>query len=249
MTDFAFRAAAGSAVGRRYPDNFDVVHLTQEPLLAVVADGMGDGEGSRAAGRTTVDVFVDRVRTAGGVLDAATLRAAVAEAQVQVGAAGRRIGQLTGCTLTALAASSAGLWLVQIGDSRGYRLRGGLLEQLTVDHTMAWLGAVNGWYAFDSPEAHSARYQLTRYVGHSAHPEPDVLNLAPRPGDVLLLCSDGVTDQVPYPRIREVLQWAATPERQVRQLLADAEKAGGDDNATAVIVQVTPEERMADSPE
>ncbi|MEV6873216.1 protein phosphatase 2C domain-containing protein [Amycolatopsis sp. NPDC051128] len=239
MTDFAFRAAAGSVVGRRYSDNFDVVHLTQEPLLAVVADGMGDGEGSRTAGRTTVDVFIDHIRTAGDALDAATLRAAVAEAQAQVGAAGRRIGELTGCTLTALAASSAGLWLVQIGDSRGYRLRDGLLEQLTVDHTMAWLGAINGWYPFDSPEARSARYQLTRYIGHNAHPEPDVLNLAPRPSDVLLLCSDGVTDQVPYARIREVLQGAATPDRQVRQLLADTEKAGGDDNATAVIVHVT----------
>ncbi|VVJ24920.1 Protein serine/threonine phosphatase PrpC [Amycolatopsis camponoti] len=240
MTDFAFRAAAGSVVGRRYSDNFDVVHLGQEPLLAVVADGMGDGEGSRTAGRTTVDVVIDRIRTAGNTLDAATLRAAVAEAQVQVAAAGRRIGQLTGCTLTALAASPAGLWLVQIGDSRGYRLRNGLLEQLTVDHTMAWLGAVNGWYPFDSPEAHSARYQLTRYVGHNAHPEPDVLNIAPRPGDILLLGSDGLTDQVPYSRISEVLQWTATPGRQVRELLADTEKAGGDDNATAVIVHVAP---------
>ncbi|MGW3960960.1 PP2C family protein-serine/threonine phosphatase [Amycolatopsis sp. NPDC005003] len=239
MTDFAFSAAAGSVVGGRYSDNFDVVHLTRDPLLAVVADGMGDGDGSRAAGRTAVDVVTDRIRAAGEALDAGRLRAAVAEAQVRVGAAGRRIGQLTGCTLTALAASPAGLWLVQIGDSRAYRLRAGLLEQLTVDHTMAWLGAVNGWYAFDSPEARSARYQLTRYVGHDAHPEPDVLNLAPRPGDVLLLCSDGVSDQVPYPRIREVLQWAATPDRQVSRLLADTETAGGDDNASAVIVQVT----------
>ncbi|MEV6825217.1 PP2C family serine/threonine-protein phosphatase [Amycolatopsis sp. NPDC051102] len=245
MNDFTLPAAAGSVVGRRYPDNFDVVHLTQEPLLAVVADGMGDGEGSRTAGRTAVDVFTEQVRTAGDALDAAALRAAVAEAQVQVSAAGERIGRLTGCTLTALAASPAGLWLVQIGDSRGYRLRDGLLEQLTVDHTMAWLGAVNGWYAFDSPEAHSARYQLTRYVGHSAHPEPDVLNVGTRPGDVLLLCSDGVTDQVPYARIREVLQWAATPDRQVRQLLADTEKAGGDDNATAVIVHVPPRQAGA----
>ncbi len=235
MTEYALRAAAGSVVGRRYADNFDVVHLTEEPLLAVVADGMGDGEGSRTAGRTAVDVFVDRV---GAATDAATFREAVAEAQLQVSAAGRRIGELTGCTLTALAASPSGLWLVQIGDSRGYRLRAGLLEQLTVDHTMAWLGAVNGWYAFDSPEAAAARYQLTRYIGHPGHPEPDVLNIGPRAGDVLLLCSDGVPDQVPYQRIREVLAWPAPPADQVRRLLADTESAGGRDNATAVVVHV-----------
>ena len=61
---------------------------------------------------------------------------------------------LTGCTLTALVPDGAEAWIVQIGDSRAYRLRGDLLELLTVDHTAAWLGAVNGWYPFDSAEAH-----------------------------------------------------------------------------------------------
>ncbi|UOZ07776.1 PP2C family serine/threonine-protein phosphatase [Amycolatopsis sp. WQ 127309] len=215
MTGHVTRAAAGSDVGRRYSANFDVVHLTEDPLLAVVADGMGDGEGSRMAGRTAVDVFV-----AGAGDSADSLREAVASAQRQV------------------TESGGGHWLVQIGDSRAYRLRDGLLELLTTDHTMAWLGAVNGWYAFDSPQASAARYQLTRYIGHPAHPEPDVLSLALRPGDVLLLCSDGVAEQVPYERIREILGRLAPPDEQVRQLLAVAEEAGGQDNATAVVVQV-----------
>lgn len=111
---------------------------------------------------------------------------------------------------------------------------------LTTDHTMAWLGAVNGWYAFDSPEARAARYQLTRYLGHAARPEPDVLNIAPRPGDVLLLCSDGVAEQVSYQRIREVLASPASPAEQVGRLLADADAAGGQDNASAVVVRVVP---------
>ena len=233
------RAAGGSVVGRRYADNFDVVHVREEPLLAVVADGMGDGEGSRTAGRTGVAVFVEQLSAAEEV-DATTLRAAVARAQEEVGAAGRRIGGLTGCTLTALVAAGPALWIVQLGDSRAYRLRDGLLELLTTDHTMAWLGAVNGWYAFDSPEARAARYQLTRYLGHPAHPEPDVLNLAPRPGDVLLLCSDGVAEQVPYQRIRDVLAAPAQPSEQVGSLLADADEAGGQDNASAVVVRVAP---------
>ena len=239
MTECAFRTAGASVTGRRYSDNFDVLHLREAPLLAVVADGMGDGEGSRVAGRTGTGVFVDRL-PAGDAIDAAALRAAVARAQAEVGEAGRRIGGLTGCTLTALVAAGTALWIVHLGDSRAYRLRDGLLELLTTDHTMAWLGAVNGWYAFDSPEAHAARYQLTRYLGHSAHPEPDVLNLAPRPGDVLLLCSDGVAEQVPYERIREVLASSASPAGQVGRLLADADAAGGRDNATAVVVQVVP---------
>ncbi|WP_328612523.1 protein phosphatase 2C domain-containing protein [Amycolatopsis sp. NBC_00355] len=235
MAGHVTRAAAGSEVGQRYSANFDVVHLTEDPLLAVVADGMGDGEGSRLAGRTAVDVFVAR---AGGSPD--SLREAVAAAQREVGESGRRIGGLAGCTLTALVEPGGGYWLVQIGDSRAYRLRDGLLELLTTDHAMAWLGAVNGWYAFDSPQASAARYQLTRYIGHPARPEPDVLSLALRPGDVLLLCSDGVAEQVPYERIHEILGRRGEPAEQVRRLLAVAEAAGGRDNATAVVVHVVP---------
>jgi PPM family protein phosphatase len=220
--------AAGSVIGNRYRANFDVLHADARPVV-VVADGMGDSEGSRVAGRTAVDVFA---ALAGP--DPATLRAAVAEGQRQVRAAGARLGMLTGCTLTALVGDGDDAWLVQIGDSRVYRLRGGSLDLLTVDHTEAWLGAVNGWYPFDSAEAHAARYRLSRYVGHPAMPEPDILNVTLCPGDVYLLCTDGLAEQVPFRRIREVLGRA----EPVPALLADSVAAGGHDNATAAVVRV-----------
>ncbi|MFI9816136.1 PP2C family protein-serine/threonine phosphatase [Saccharothrix variisporea] len=225
-------AAAGSETGRRYRANFDVAHLSTEPLLAVVADGMGDGPGSAMASRTAVDLVVSHV-TASGV---AGLRPALAEAHRTVSDFGRSSGTLAGCTLTALVEALDGLWLAQLGDSRAYRLRSGLLELLTVDHTMAWLGAVHGWWPHDSPQAHAARYQLTRYVGHPSHPDPDLLHLRPQSGDVYLLCTDGVAEQVPYHRILDVLR-TSTPEQAVAALLADSEAAGGNDNATAVVVR------------
>ena len=123
-----------------------------------------------------------------------------------------------------------------LGDSRGYRLRAGLLELLTTDHTIAWLGAVHGWFAHDSPEARTARYRLTRYAGHPDAPEPDLLNVALRAGDRFLLCTDGLTDQVPYERIQAVLEAGGTGAAD--SLLADSLAAGGTDNATAVIVEV-----------
>jgi serine/threonine protein phosphatase PrpC len=132
--------------------------------------------------------------------------------------------------------ATSGFWIVQLGDSRAYRLRGGLLELLTVDHTMAWLGAVHGWYPFDSPQAASARYQLTRYVGHPSDPEPDVLSIAPRSGDVFLLCSDGVAEQVPYALISDILTRERRPADAVTRLLAAADAAGGRDNASAVVI-------------
>ena len=229
---------SGSEVGNRYSANFDVVHLQQDPLLAVVADGMGDGRGSALAGRTAVDVFVEAVRAADGNAGPDTIRDAIAVAQQRVGEIGRELGRLAGCTLTALIASAGGFWIAQLGDSRAYRLRGGLLELLTVDHTMAWLGAVNGWYPFDSPEAASARYHLTRFVGHSARPEPDVLSVTLLPGDRYLLCSDGVAEQVEFGEIQKTLQRQSDPAAIVGELLAAAEAAGGRDNATAIVVTV-----------
>jgi serine/threonine protein phosphatase PrpC len=231
-------AAAGSEIGTRYRENFDVAHLGTDPLLAVVADGMGDGPGSAMAGRTTVDVLVDQLRSAGPDAGPAEIRAAVSTAQRRVGDYGRQIGGLAGCTLTALVETTGGFWVVQLGDSRLYRLRSGLLELLTVDHTMAWLGVLHGWYPLDSPQAAAARYRLTRYVGHPATPEPDLMHLEAHPGDVFLLCTDGVAEQVPYHTIRETLLHNDDPQTAVRILLAAADAAGGHDNATAIVITV-----------
>ncbi|HWM02577.1 MAG TPA: protein phosphatase 2C domain-containing protein [Actinophytocola sp.] len=236
------RGAVGSEVGRRYRANFDVAHLDLDPLLAVVADGMGDSDGSALAGRTTVDTFVEGIRAARGKIGPETIREAVSAAQDQVGEIGRRGVGMAGCTLTALIAGDGnggdGLWITQLGDSRVYRFRDDLLELLTVDHTMAWLGVAHGLYAFDSPQAKAARYHLTRYVGHAARPEPDVLSVVTAPADVYLLCSDGVAEQVPYQRIREILRLHIEPGAMVERLLAAADVAGGQDNATAVVVTV-----------
>ncbi|MCU7729151.1 SpoIIE family protein phosphatase [Actinoplanes sp. KI2] len=231
-------AAAGSVVGNRYDDNYDVVHLDPGRALAVVADGMGEGAGSAAAGRTTVDVFVRDVPK--GCV-AAALRVAVDQAQQEVRRAARTLDELTGCTMTAFVADAhAAAWIVQIGDSRAYRLRGGLLELLTTDHTIAWLGLLNGWFTPDSPEGQTARYRLTRYVGHPDSPEPDVLNVSLQPGDVYLLCTDGVTDQLSYERLNQLLGTTPDPAEVVHHLLTDTIEAGGADNATAVVIRVEP---------
>jgi serine/threonine protein phosphatase PrpC len=236
VTDIAIRAAAGSDIGSRYQANFDVMHLRTNPLLAVVADGMGAGAGSARAGKTAVGTFVEQIDTAGEQLGPAALRDAIALAQRQVGNIGRELGELAGCTLTALVASGGDHWIVQIGDSRIYRLRDELLELLTVDHTMAWLGAVHGWYPFHSAQAAAARYQLTRYIGHFGEPEPDVMSVSVRPGDVFLLCSDGVAEQVSYEDMRILLGQQTDPHAVVANLLAAAAAAGGNDNATAVVI-------------
>lgn len=237
----ALEIAAGSVVGNRYRANFDVHHVDRELPFAAVADGMGDGEGSALAGGTTIGTLVDAVRAAGTGAGPRRWRAVVAGLQSEVREAGARLGELTGCTLTALLVEPDGelAWIVQLGDSRAYRLRDGLLELLTVDHTAAWLGLLHGWYAADSPAAARARYHLTRYVGHPDQPEPDLIAVTPRPGDVYLLCTDGIADQVDYDRLRTALADGG-PTEAAQALLAASLVAGGRDNATAVVARVQP---------
>ncbi|MFI7003147.1 PP2C family protein-serine/threonine phosphatase [Nocardia sp. NPDC050175] len=236
MRSPAIEAAVGSDIGKRYSANFDVTYLREQPLLAVVADGMGDGPGSAAAGRTAVDIFVGYL-TRDPEPGPDTFRAAVAAADARVSQIGQELRSLAGCTLTAMVATPQGYWLVQVGDSRVYRLRGGLLELLTTDHTMAWLGAVNGWYPFDSAQAASARYHLTRYIGLGAV-EPDVLSVTMRPGDRYLLCSDGVSEQVSYDELRTFLHRDEPPQSVITNLLTACDRAGGNDNATAIVIRV-----------
>jgi serine/threonine protein phosphatase PrpC len=233
---------AATDVGRRYPANFDVLHATElqrrPGLCAVVADGMGAGEGSRTAGRMAVDVFTTAVQQHRGPFEPTPLFAAIADAQRRVRAAGQELRELTGCTLTALVADATGAWVTQIGDSRVYRLRGGLLELLTVDHTAAWLGAVHGWYPADSPQAAAARYQLHRFIGHPGLPEPDVLSVTMFPGDVYCLCTDGIAEQVPYQFMEHTLSSGAPPDVMAAALVTASLEAGGRDNATTVVVKV-----------
>lgn len=335
--------AGGTRVGHHYPTNFDVLHVDPRLPFLAVADGMGGGRGSAVAGSTTMETIVAAVRAAAPDVGPDTLRAAVAEAQARVRAAGAELAELTGCTFTGLIAvpaaaerldgptrrdgagpgprslpggasaaprttgsasrgrgplapgadtgspaallargsaltratplarsappvgwaapaarsapdasaavgsdpdsggpdhTAASAWIVQIGDSRAYRLRDGLLELLTVDHTAAWLGAVYGWYPADSPAAATARYQLTRYVGHPGAPEPDLLHVSLRPGDVYCLCTDGVAEQLDYQRLADRLGAATSPVETVRRVLADTLVAGGRDNATIAVLRV-----------
>jgi serine/threonine protein phosphatase PrpC len=228
-----------SVVGTRYRENYDELHVDEARPLAVVADGMGDGPGSSAAGRAAVDVFVQHAAAPNGP---GALRTAVTEVHRAVRSAGHSLPGLAGCTLTAFvvdpAPDDSAAWLVQLGDSRAYRYRDGLLELLTVDHTVAWLGVLHGRFTLDSPEGHAARYRLTRYAGHPATPEPDVISVGLRPGDLYLLCTDGVTDQVSYERLARLLESTTDPVMATETLL-DETLLTGNDNATAVLIRVS----------
>ncbi len=235
-------AAAQSHVGRVRKANEDSWSYALEAGLFAVCDGMGGAAGGEIASRTALEAFMERL-----TLVPANDRSLAVVAQA-VGGANRRVWTRAaqeavlkgmGTTLVALASCGPREWvLAHVGDSRCYRWRGGLLQQMTADHSFVAeqvrLGLLSPEQAARSP----MRNVITRALGTRETVEPEVAMLAAEPGDVLLLCSDGLTREIPDERIAEVLRQTLPLAERNALLIEAALEAGGRDNVTAMLLEV-----------
>src|SRR3974390_2709071 len=119
------------------------------------------------------------------------------------------------------------VYIAHVGDSRCYRLRGGTLSQLTTDHTLGAAGI----------QGKSAAV-LSRAVGIEENVDVDVTMESPLPGDIYLLCSDGLSRMVSAEEIQGTLQSQTDLEEAIRVLIEKANQGGGRDNITAILVRV-----------
>jgi protein phosphatase len=126
--------------------------------------------------------------------------------------------------------------LVHVGDSRAYLLRGGELTQVTEDHTLVHRMVMEGEISEEEAETHPHRSILTRALGVDQNIQVDEGDLEVAPGDRLLLCTDGLTGMVPEGQIREILLESLDPQEAVDKLVKVANRAGGIDNITALIL-------------
>jgi protein phosphatase len=166
------------------------------------------------------------------------LTRSVEAANRQIRALGRKLGQTTGSTITAIAVCGNRAALAHIGDSRAYLLRDGSLVQLTEDHSvLARLQAMDHPLLSD-PDVFVPRSMLYRSLGQEDESNPDTLEFLLAPGDRLLLCSDGLWDELDDSLIAEVLAGAVDPHACAVHLVALADEAGGHDNSTAVVAFV-----------
>jgi PPM family protein phosphatase len=224
----ALRWAAASEVGRVRQNNEDAVYSGR--WLFAVADGLG----GHAAGEIASAAVIESVRTCDAEVAPADLlevlgRAVIkanAEVAHRVSEDPARLGM--GTTLTAMLWSGDKAGLVNIGDSRAFRLRGGRLLQITEDHVMGNLVSNAGEMA----------PVLTRYLDGRPDRSPDLGLRELRAGDRYLLCSDGLSPVVSATAIRGVLAASAAPGEAVRQLVALAEEAGGPDNVSVIVIDV-----------
>jgi PPM family protein phosphatase len=234
---------AGTDVGLLRSGNEDS-HLRGRTVFAV-ADGLGGHRGGEVASAMAVEplaaldgrAFAD----AGEAADA--LAGAIREANLAIIERGRADPDLWGMGTTVTAAAVATdhvLQLAHVGDSRAYLLRpGGPLRQLTVDHTVVEEAVRRGLLTRRQAAIHPQRGVVTRAVGLDPDlrvdtPEP----LELEPGDQVLLCSDGLTEVVDDDAIAAALAGQADGDDACRALIAAANRAGGPDNITVVLLRV-----------
>ncbi|QEO13420.1 serine/threonine-protein phosphatase [Agromyces intestinalis] len=235
--------AAETHVGHRRVVNEDSF-VAQAPVFAV-ADGMG----GHAAGDFASAAVVTRLAEHGGQTVIGTpevdqsLRLAVQDMGRSTGVTDEGSGTtVTGVGLTEISGEPA--WIVfNIGDSRVYRLIGGVLEQLTVDHSIVQELVDAGQITRDEADTHPHSNVITRAVGFHETPLPDYRAIAVEAGMRLMICSDGLTKELTSYGIRHFLMASRRPERSARDLLDAALGNGGRDNITVVIVDVVAVDR------
>jgi serine/threonine protein phosphatase PrpC len=223
------RYAALSDIGLHRTTNEDAF-IDQAPLFAV-ADGMGGAQ----AGEVASALAVETLAAVGDESLAAAAERANARSFDLAQANEEHAGM--GTTLTAFRLRGAQAEFAHIGDSRAYLLRAGRLEQLTEDHSLVGQWVREGAITPEEAAVNRLRSVLSRALGTEAQAEVDhfVHDLAP--GDVVMLCSDGLSGSVPDVRIAELLG-GHDAEEAAHLLVRDAKNSGGHDNITVVVVQV-----------
>jgi serine/threonine protein phosphatase PrpC len=237
-----YAAAAVSDRGRKRPSNEDAFGFSIEDGVYVVCDGMGGAAAGEVASSVAVDemlhLLAGRGQNGHRPMPGAA-EDAIHAANDAIFARAQRNPRLTGMgtTLVALAVAENHVWVLNIGDSRCYRLRHGRFELLTLDHSLVEEQVRMG--RMTPSEASRSPYKnvITRALGTQNQVTPDVFQHEPEAGDLFLLCTDGLTRELPDERIAALLSGDAPLEELCACLVDAAKKAGGHDNITCLLLR------------
>lgn len=235
-----FIARWGAATDRGSVRRHNEDSLLATPPFFLVADGMGGHDAGDVASALVVGAFAPYVEQAS--VTELDVRAAVLGARRAIVEFFEPTEMSGGSTLTGVAVSMVGdtpaLVVVNIGDSRTYRLSAGHLEQLSKDHSTVQELVDAGTLAPEDARTHPSRNVITRAISPTADSEPDVWSVPAHAGDRFLACSDGLTGEISDEHIRQILMVHEDPQAAAGALVAAALAAEGRDNITVVVVDV-----------
>ena len=237
-----YMASAITDRGRKRPSNEDAFGYSDEDGVYVVCDGMGGAAAGEIASSLAVDEVLRLTDGAGHDAESfavpAALEQAIAAANEAIYTRSQRNQRLSGMgtTMVALAVRDVHAWVLNVGDSRCYRLRQGRLEQITADHSLVEeqvrMGRMTSAEASRSP----LKNVITRALGTQSRVTPDVFALEIEPGDLFLLCTDGLTRELTDNAIEAMLCNNGSLTEHCANLVEAAKRAGGHDNVTCLLV-------------
>jgi protein phosphatase len=235
-----YAAAAVTDRGRKRESNEDAFGFSVEHGVYVVCDGMGGAAAGEIASSLAVDEMMRLLTGREGtrpLLDDA--EAAVASANAAIFMRAEQSHNLSGMgtTLVTLLAEDQRGWMLNVGDSRGYRMRNSHLEQITLDHSLVEEQVRMG--RMDPQEAQRSPFKnvITRALGTQSSVTPDIFELENEPGDLFMLCSDGLTRELADPTVEWILKLDLPLQELCTRLVAAANDAGGHDNITCLLVR------------
>ena len=237
MTVSAIRIESSALThqGRVRQQNQDSYCIRARDCLWAVADGMGGHEGGEWASAKLVEKLDEMAVPAGLEAACDAVEAAIREANGAIVAEGETRGRQMGTTVVALLVQAQRYALLWVGDSRAYLLRGGRLVQLSRDHTQVQEMVDRGIMRPEDVAGHPMGHILSRAVGVREEIEIDRAFGGIEPGDVFLLCSDGLHGYVEEAEIRRRLG-RGSPERALDELIALTLENGAPDNVTGIAI-------------
>ena len=241
-------------VGKKRKGNEDSLFINAEQNLFVVADGMGGHAAGEVASKVAVDAINEFVVLTSGdeeitwpfgldeniSYDGNRLKTAIRFANRKVLEATREKSEYEGMatTVAAVLVDGTSANLGHVGDSRVYLVRNGKIDQLTSDHSWVNEQIQSGVISSDQARSHPLRNVVTRALGGKPDLQVDMQVHKIEPGDLLLLCSDGLTTMIPDEDIARVVGEAAGDvEKGARALVAAANARGGEDNITVLLLR------------
>jgi protein phosphatase len=243
-----FNVGFATDIGRKRQQNQDNGAAFPDMGLFIVADGMGGHRGGETASAMVVEIVPQMVRHWQKKKDwdpKFVIKQAIQEANEQIYLRALKQPQLQGMgtTTTALLFKDDKLTIGQVGDSRCYYFRPGALWQVTRDHSLVQEKLRAGLITREQVRTDRMKNVITRSVGFEQNVEVETFEMSINPGDVFLICSDGLSGLIEDPEMLSVVQTelfeTGDIKRAVNQLVEHANANGGDDNITAVVVQVT----------
>ncbi len=222
--------------GRQRRDNEDSA-FARAPVF-VVADGMGGAQAGEVASRIAVEAFEQGLPDSGSPEERLATRVREANAQIYERSRADRGRAGMGTTLTAAYVDDMHVAIAHVGDSRAYLFRDGTLQRLTQDHSLVDELVRRGKLTEEQAAEHPQRSIITRALGPEPDVEVDTWTYPARAGDVVLLCSDGLTSMISEERVRAILAEHDNLDAAGDELIREANEAGGRDNITVVLFRL-----------